>query len=981
MKGDTGTQGITGSDGSTGLQGNTGLKGETGLQGETGPRGFTGLKGDTGLQGNTGLNGPTGLRGFTGLKGDTGEKGNTGTHGVTGLNGPTGLQGDTGTNGPTGLKGDTGLQGSTGVNGPTGLKGDTGLQGNTGVNGPTGLQGGTGKRGDTGERGGTGVNGTTGVQGHTGEKGDTGAQGYTGANGPIGLTGLQGSTGADGPTGLKGDTGLQGNTGVKGETGIQGSTGLKGDTGLQGSTGLKGDTGLNGNTGLQGDTGTKGDTGAKGDTGLQGSTGPTGPTGSKGDTGAKGDTGLQGNTGLQGSTGPTGSKGNTGVKGETGLQGNTGPTGSEGNTGIKGETGMQGVTGSTGSKGDTGLQGNTGIRGETGMQGNTGLNGPTGIQGNTGPMGNIGLTGMTGSAGNLRYNNSVFVDPIYGDDLTAQIESYAYPFKTLLAAADAAQVGAISELEYFTVYVRPGIYNFGLVDSNLYRSYVNWYFEEKSVINNDGLTPLFYDGPDGIPFNILGYGEFNSVNGMTLFDIGNNNISGQTGPTGYIGPATPVVNIMGLNASMNTIIESGSNSYSIINIGDGVGTYNIKFNTLEIYKEDVIILENNLYIINSSSLDVNIDCNVINAYLPYLTISVTNELILINIVADDYNVATLNSVVKYFNIRTNIINSYINTNYNTHSLISCYGKNGKSSSHLNVLSGVLNATVIRCINSSNLYLLNIVTTSAIIICDTFNIVSKNMTGGRVTLIALICNLYFVVNYLNVNVSSSSVYTIFGNYSLSDSYASVTAINTYIINSFLLNSTGYFTRFFSLDGYNNVIINYLNGNVTFSGNHSSSIFSLRRSVTYLIANLGYIYVTNICNFLAYGQNLSVNYSCYCLVNIYMLSGSVKVLTDSIFLPTYHPTINLTFNINILDVDINTISTSNPNVNFISFNFSPDADVSYINININTFYLHSLTSAFTRVEGNVIFSMKINNIINRLSSVISMNNFIVNDGSTL
>lgn len=158
-------------------------------------------------------------------------------------------------------------------------------------------------------------------------------------------------------------------------------------------------------------------------------------------TGA-GETGFTGASGATGATGVTG----TGETGLTGLTGVTGETGSTGETGASGETGATGVTGATGATGQTG---------ETGTTGSTGTTGVTGLTGMTGMTGMTGITGVTGPS--VLTNMTLFVDPVFGDDTTGQVEQRALPFQTLTAALAKALLVPLVPTTW-AVQMMPGTY-------------------------------------------------------------------------------------------------------------------------------------------------------------------------------------------------------------------------------------------------------------------------------------------------------------------------------------------------------------------------------------------------------------------------------------------------------------------------------------------------------------------------------------------
>ena len=336
-------------------------------------------------------------------------------------------------------------------------------------------------------------------------KGDNGNDGSTGPTGPQGIPGT--SVGSTGPTG---STGI-GNTGPTGPTGpatsifflIEGATAptgppTSGPVIMNNGNTLRFwsntlfidvETGsalvqLESGTGTTGITGPTGATGTIGPTGSAGS-GFTGPTGTTGATGAIGPTGTAGS----GFTGPTGAVG-------LGITGDTGPIGATGAIGPTGTAGS-GFTGPTGAVG-LGITGPTGSTGATG----SGPTGPTGdgFTGPTGPLGPTGPAGTGGGTGTSPVGLTIFVDSVFGNDLTAQPQNADRPYLTATAAVAAATPG-------FLIIVRPGIYT---ENSNLAKNGVNWYFEQGTIINSNAI--LFDTTGLTFNFSVGGQGQFFSSN-------------------------------------------------------------------------------------------------------------------------------------------------------------------------------------------------------------------------------------------------------------------------------------------------------------------------------------------------------------------------------------------------------------------------------------------------------------------------------------
>ena len=130
----------------------------------------------------------------------------------------------------------------------------------------------------------------------------------------------------------------------------------------------------------------------------------------------------------------------------------------------------------------------------------TSLVGPVGPPGAPGLPGSPGVNGTNGINANSEYGNTVFVDKIYGDDLTGTRERFDLPFLTINAALTVAVSGD-------TVYVRSGNYTGNIVLKNG----VNLYFERVLV------TGQLTDNAVGVSCNILG--------NLSLVFAGNNPIS------------------------------------------------------------------------------------------------------------------------------------------------------------------------------------------------------------------------------------------------------------------------------------------------------------------------------------------------------------------------------------------------------------------------------------------------------------------------
>ena len=110
-----------------------------------------------------------------------------------------------------------------------------------------------------------------------------------------------------------------------------------------------------------------------------------------------------------------------------------------------------------------------------------------------------------------------FVDPIYGNDLTAIPESESHPYKSISAAANAAIAFISSNPATALVFVRPGIYS-ELTTQEVFPingNDINFYFQPGVEISDSSASPMF----SGENVTITGYGQlFQNFNG-TIFSL------------------------------------------------------------------------------------------------------------------------------------------------------------------------------------------------------------------------------------------------------------------------------------------------------------------------------------------------------------------------------------------------------------------------------------------------------------------------------
>ena len=110
----------------------------------------------------------------------------------------------------------------------------------------------------------------------------------------------------------------------------------------------------------------------------------------------------------------------------------------------------------SGSNECIGIQGPPGPQGMRGPAGLPGMSGRRGPPGATGPPGNDGLS-------QLLVANTIFVDPVYGNDTTGQPNDETLPYLTVAAAIVASQVTPVTD-PYWMIQLRPGFYDVGVLN-------------------------------------------------------------------------------------------------------------------------------------------------------------------------------------------------------------------------------------------------------------------------------------------------------------------------------------------------------------------------------------------------------------------------------------------------------------------------------------------------------------------------------------
>jgi len=109
--------------------------------------------------------------------------------------------------------------------------------------------------------------------------------------------------------------------------------------------------------------------------------------------------------------------------------------------------------------------------------------------------------GVGGSGSSIAVSHSIFVDDVYGSDVTGTVDNESKPYKTLAAAKTDATSG-------YTIVVRPGTYTYD--GTTLLKNGVNWYFEPGAIVNADATQnqSMFGDGGSAISCTVTGYGKF-----------------------------------------------------------------------------------------------------------------------------------------------------------------------------------------------------------------------------------------------------------------------------------------------------------------------------------------------------------------------------------------------------------------------------------------------------------------------------------------
>lgn len=105
-------------------------------------------------------------------------------------------------------------------------------------------------------------------------------------------------------------------------------------------------------------------------------------------------------------------------------------------------------------------------------------------------------------------SNTLFVDLVYGDDLTAQVNSLTNSYKTIAAATTAAV--ALGSSIPILIYLRPGQYTEGIV----FRNNIYYYADKGVVFTSASATDTFSD-PQAVS-GLFGYAQFTGTASIQL---------------------------------------------------------------------------------------------------------------------------------------------------------------------------------------------------------------------------------------------------------------------------------------------------------------------------------------------------------------------------------------------------------------------------------------------------------------------------------
>lgn len=285
---------------------------------------------------------------------------------------------------------------------------------------------------------------------------------------------------------------------------------------------------------------------------------------------------------------------------------------------------------------------------------------------------------------NVNITNTLFVDATYGVDATAQVNSLTKPYKTILAARNAATSGSI-------IYVQPGVFTYDNTNAtgnqfngnmntlvNLWKDGVTYYFAEGSKIVFANQTVSGQDMYLFRPYsttsfercNVFGKLEFvgtsigpNTSGGNTNFFLGDET-AGATAlgyefncemfsSTSTVGGFTVIrTNTVGSQAIINLTIDKLINNYAGTGqIGTGAmivyrTASDVRFNVYAKYIESAFA---HPFMLRNTNLTATFNANVevirMNATLPVIQSQIcANKNISININACFFNTTILTTL-------------------------------------------------------------------------------------------------------------------------------------------------------------------------------------------------------------------------------------------------------------------------------------------------------------------------------------------------
>lgn len=188
------------------------------------------------------------------------------------------------------------------------------------------------------------------------------------------------------------------------------------------------------------------------------------------------------------------------------------------------------------------------------------------------------VSGLTITTGSLTISgfadtSSLYVgQKLYGDGLYpgTSIKTIAANSITITIAAyeTITSTAIVTFYESFLIYVMPGNYTVTTTDTNgLAKEGVDWYFSPATYVNKSTAGALFYLPDMNIEFNILGYGNFTTMNSAgSVFVL----------HTSVVNKSLPKIVLQGdsVTSSVGTCIYVASQSLTSTNV-------KIEFNTIQ----------------------------------------------------------------------------------------------------------------------------------------------------------------------------------------------------------------------------------------------------------------------------------------------------------------------------------------------------------------------------------------------------------------